>query len=144
MLDFKLTDIRLAAEAQSSEEAIAQAGALLVKNGYIDPQYASSMQDRERLSSTYLGSGIAIPHGLPGDRRLIRATGIVVMQFPSGVLWDKDDYSRLVIGIAARGNEHLDILARLTEILQKSALLKRFTNPREAQEIVEMLTGNVA
>ena len=79
---------------------------LLVRSGCIEPGYAESMLAREQVANTYLGKGIAIPHGLPKDRELIQRTGIAVLQVPDGVAWQPGDTARLVVGIAARSDEH--------------------------------------
>ena len=72
MLDFTVASVRTGAVAKTKEDAIRQVSQLLVENGNIEPGYASSMMEREELDNTYLGNGIAIPHGLPADRGLIR------------------------------------------------------------------------
>ncbi|HSG38248.1 MAG TPA: PTS sugar transporter subunit IIA, partial [Thermoanaerobaculia bacterium] len=87
MLQLEAANIQVGAQAESKEDAIRQVAGLLVRSGYIDPGYADSMLARERVANTYLGKGIAIPHGLPKDRRLIQRTGIAVLQVPGGVAW---------------------------------------------------------
>ena len=80
------------------EEAIRRAAGLLAEHGHIAPEYAESMLGREKVANTYLGSGIAIPHGLLKDRDLIRATGIAVLQVPDGVEWNPGETVHLVVG----------------------------------------------
>ena len=77
-----------------------------MKPGYID-----SMLAREKVANTYLGNGISIPHGLPKDRDLILRTGISVLQVPDGLEWNRGETVYLVVGIAARSDEHIGILA---------------------------------
>jgi phosphocarrier protein FPr len=144
MLEFKVECVRLGARAASKKEAIEQVAELLAANGFIDPRYVASMLARERQANTYLGLGIAIPHGLPGDRDLIQATGIAVVQFPEGVDWQEGERSHLVVGIAARGDEHLEILSRLTGLLQQKDLVERLAGTGDAREIVAALAGSIA
>src|SRR5438309_9374633 len=109
--------IRLQARAADKQEAIRQAGQLLVDSGYIDAGYIASMLGREEVANTYLGNGITIPHGLPKDRDLIKRTGIAVVQVPGGVTWNADEKAQLVVGIAAKSDEHIEVLRRLTRVL---------------------------
>ena len=68
-----------------------------------------------------IGNGIAIPHGLGADRDLIKKTGVSVVQFPDGVEWNPRQTVRIVVGIAAKSDEHLEILAALTDVLDDTA-----------------------
>lgn len=141
MLEFNADCIRLAARADSKLEAIEQVGELLVANGFIDRRYIASMLARESQANTYLGGGIAIPNGLPGDRHLIRATGLAVLQLPDGVPWQDAERGRLVVGIAARGDELQEILPHLTGLLQQGPLLEQLARTGDACEIVAALSG---
>jgi phosphocarrier protein FPr len=114
MLRLDSANVLVGARAESKEDAIRQVAALLVRSGCLAPGYAESMLARERVANTYLGKGVAIPHGMPKDRELIRRTGIAVLQVPAGVPWQPGDTARLVIGIAARSDEHLDICCTTT------------------------------
>src|SRR5512134_3704341 len=122
MLQLQVENILVGARAASKEDAIRQVADLLVRSGYIEPGYADSMLARERVANTYLGKGIAIPHGLPKDRNLIKRTGIAVLQVPDGVSWQPGDTARLVDGIAARSDEHLDVVGNLTGLLYDDEL----------------------
>src|SRR5438874_7671964 len=117
MIELTSANIRLGQRATTKEEAIRAAGRVLVEVGNIAPGYVRSMLGREQQANTYLGNGIAIPHGMPADRDLIRRTGISVVQLPEGVEWNPGERVRLVVGIAARSDEHLQILANLTDVL---------------------------
>ena len=76
MIQLTESDVLLGARAASKEAAIRQVGQLLVQGGYIAPGYVESMLGRELQANTYLGNGIAIPHGMGKDRELIQRTGI--------------------------------------------------------------------
>jgi phosphocarrier protein FPr len=125
-------NIKLDAEIASKTDAIYQVGTILVRNGNIKSSYIRSMIEREEVASTYLGNGIVIPHGLPQDRDLIMQTGLSVLQIPNGLEWNGGEWVRLVIGIAAQSQEHLQILINLTHLLDDAKLVQRLattTNP---------------
>src|SRR5438094_5112189 len=133
--------IRLQARAGDKQEAIRQAGQLLVDSGYIDAGYIASMLGREEVANTYLGNGISIPHGLPKDRDLIKQTGISVVQVPAGVTWNPGETARLIVGIAAKSDEHIEVLRRLTRVLGDQEQVARLTQTTNARDIIEALTG---
>src|SRR5882724_8266828 len=89
--------VRLGATARTPQESIRAVGEVLVAANCIEPGYISSMLSREAQANTYLGRGIAIPHGQPQDRGLIRQTGVAVMQFPSGIEWRADQTVYVVV-----------------------------------------------
>lgn len=117
MLKLEEKMIKMASSASSKEEAILEVGKLLVDGGYIDSGYINSIFAREEISNTYLGNGICIPHGLQENRNLILNTGIAVLQIPNGVEWKDGETAHIVVGIAAKTDEHIQILAQLTTLL---------------------------
>lgn len=139
MLQLETGNIEVGARAGSKEDAIRQVADLLVRSGCIEPGYAESMLARERVANTYLGKGVAIPHGMPKDRELIRSTGIAVLQVPDGVAWQTGETARLVVGIAAKSDEHIEILGNLTGLLDDEALLARLAVTPDPEEIAEAL-----
>ncbi|MCP2014410.1 phosphocarrier protein FPr [Deinococcus sp. HSC-46F16] len=134
--------IRLGATARDKADAITQVAALLSGAGNVHPDYLQGMLAREEQANTYLGSGIAIPHGTPDTRHLIHETGIAVLQLPGGVRWGEGgEPVRLVIGIAAASDEHLSILRRLTRVLGDEALVERLATTADPADLQEALTG---
>ncbi|MBO1075319.1 phosphoenolpyruvate--protein phosphotransferase [Roseomonas marmotae] len=131
--------IRLNASPPDKESAIRQAAELLVQTGAIQPGYAESMLRREGEADTFLGNGIAIPHGQRGDRGLIARTGIAVLQVPAGVRWNGDDVAHLVVAIAAQGDEHIAVLRRLTEVLGDEELARHLAKTSDTQDILRAL-----
>ncbi|MBL8659302.1 MAG: phosphoenolpyruvate--protein phosphotransferase [Rhodospirillales bacterium] len=125
-------------------EAIRQVGQLLVDGGNIEPGYIASMLAREKIANTFLGNGIAIPHGIPKDRGLIRRTGVAVLQVPGGVEWNQGEKVHLVVGIAAMSDEHLEILANLTDVLSEPEEAQRLATTADAGEIASRLSGRGA
>ncbi|MDN7809045.1 phosphoenolpyruvate--protein phosphotransferase [Burkholderia gladioli] len=134
--------VRLAARAASRHDAIDQAGALLVEAGVIEPAYVASLHGREQVSNTYLGHGVAIPHGLQEDRHLIRRTGVAVLQLPDGVEWRDGERARLVVAIAAQSDQHIVLLQRLTRLIGDPARLAQLLATRDPLAIVNVLDGD--
>ncbi|HEY3330419.1 MAG TPA: phosphoenolpyruvate--protein phosphotransferase [Capsulimonadaceae bacterium] len=143
MLTITKQEIELNAHVSSKEEAIRAVGAILVNAGYIDPAYIESMLGRETQANTFLGCGVAIPHGMPKDRGLIHKTGVAVLQVPSGVTWSGTDKATLVVGIAAQSDEHLQILANLTGVLGDPKLAARLSETGNVDDIIHTLMNGV-
>ena len=131
--------IRLGASPGDKEAAIRQAAQLLVDTRAIEVGYADSMLRREGEADTFLGNGIAIPHGQRGDRGMIAQTGIAVLQVPGGVRWNGDDVAHLVVAIAAQGDEHIAVLRRLTEVLGEEQLARHLATTTDPAEILRAL-----
>lgn len=110
------SSIRLDANASGRDDAIRQAGAALVEAGAVDPSYVDAMLARENTVSTYVGEGVAIPHGTLAGKDAVTHDAIVVLRFPDGVDWDGNDV-RVAVGIAAKGNGHIALLSQLATVL---------------------------
>jgi PTS system mannitol-specific IIA component/phosphocarrier protein FPr len=127
--------IRLAQHADDKWDALRQSGALLEELGAIDPGYAAAILEREGQISTYMGEGVAIPHGTDQARALVRRTALGFLQYPDGVDWDGETVY-LCIPIAASGDEHVGVLSALAEVLVDGDSAARL---REATDIDEVL-----
>ncbi len=125
--------------SESKEDAILRAGHLLEASGYVDPGYAESMLEREKIVSTYIGRGLAIPHGTSETKALVRVSGIVILQYPDGVDFGEEK-AHLVIGIAGVGDAHLDILAKIASALDDEEILERLSVTDNPDEIFNQLT----
>ena len=123
----------------SKEEAIRAAGQLLVAQGCVDTDYVDAMVERENRVSTYMGMGIAIPHGTSEAKGTVKKTGIVLLQYPEGVDFGKEK-AQLVIGIAGIGDEHLDLLSNICTILEDEATLEKMKKTNDVQWILDMLS----
>lgn len=119
----------------SKEEAIVMAGKKLVENGYVNENYIEAMLEREKLMTTFMGMGVAIPHGVNEAKKEILASGIVILQFPEGVDFDGEK-AHLIIGIAGVGNEHLEILSNIAVVLDDE-LTDRLKDSNSKAEIME-------
>ncbi len=133
--------IRLGARPADKQAAIAEAAQLLLAGGCAEAGYGESMLKREAVANTFLGAGVAIPHGTVEDRHLVRRDGIAVLQIPEGLEWNPGQRVRLVVGIAARSDGHIAILRRLTRLIQDEALLERLGTTQDAEEIARALLG---
>lgn len=132
--------ISLQASATDRSDAIRQAGDLLVKSGCVLPEYVDGMLKRETTMSTYLGSGVAIPHGVYENRDHVLQTGISALQIPQGVEWDEDgEPVYLVIGIAATGDEHVGVLANLAEAVEDETILNELIHATDPEVILKHL-----
>ncbi|KHN51468.1 PTS mannitol transporter subunit IICBA [Pectobacterium fontis] len=129
--------------ATEKEQAIRFAGEQLVKGGYVEPEYVAAMLEREKLTSTYLGESIAVPHGTIEAKDRVLKTGVVFCQYPEGVRFgdDDDEVARLVIGIAARNNEHIQVITSLTNALDDDAVIERLAHTQDVQEVLDLLSG---
>jgi PTS system mannitol-specific IIA component len=110
--------IRLGAAADDWEAAVREVGSVLVESGAVTDRYVDLMLERERSVSTFVGEGVAIPHGTLAGRELVLRDALCFVQYPAGVDWHGEDV-RLCIGIAARGEGHVPILAQLAELLME-------------------------
>jgi len=133
--------VQLNAAATDRSDAIRKAGDLLVKTNCVTPEYVDGMLKREESMSTYLGSGVAIPHGIYENKDHVLQTGISVLQLPQGVEWDEDGESvHLVIGIAASGDEHVNVLASLAEAVEDEDVLAEMINATDPEVILKHLS----
>ena len=141
MINLDQKSVVLGSTPASKEAAIEAVAAILVNNGCIDPGYIDSMKKRETVANTFLGNGIAIPHGLPEHRQLIHETAIAVLQVPEGVAWNPGESATLVIGIAAKSDEHIEILTNLTRLLDDPVTIAALSAATTADIIIEALSG---
>ncbi|GLR10771.1 bifunctional PTS fructose transporter subunit IIA/HPr protein [Mixta theicola] len=127
--------------ASNKEEAIRQVAAALTAAGNVGEGYVNGMLAREQQTSTYLGNGIAIPHGTTDTRDLVQQTGVQVFQFPQGIAWGVDQTAYVVIGIAARSDEHLALLRQLTHVLSDDDVAAQLRTTDSAEELRSLLMG---
>jgi len=134
--------IRLGATPRDKNEAICQVAALLAENGKVAPEYVEGMFAREAQENTYLGNGVAIPHGTPQSRHLIKETAIAVLQVPGGIDWEdgEGEPAYLIVGIAASDNEHLAVLKRLSTVVGDEEVAERLAKTTDAEDIRRALS----
>lgn len=134
--------IRLAQSADDKSDALRQAGALLVELGAVDPAYAPSMLEREELVSTYVGEGVAIPHGTDAARAFVHRTALGFLQFPDGVSWGPGMDVRVCIPIAASGTEHVKLLSALASVLVDPEQAARLRAATSADDVLAILAAS--
>lgn len=132
-------NILLGLKTEDKDSAIRRAGKLLEETGYVLPGYAEAMIERERLTTTYMGMGLAIPHGTSEAKDKVMASGIVILQYPDGICFAEDEKAYLVIGIAGVGNEHLDILSKIASTLDDEELLNKLFTTTDSNDFYNIL-----
>lgn len=130
--------IRLGLPSTDKETAIRAAGALLAQLGYVDDTYADAMMERESITTTYMGMGVAIPHGTSQKKETVKKSGIVVMQYPEGVDFGGEK-AYLVFGIAGVGDEHLNLLANVCDVLEDEEALQTMKTTSDVEYLLKKL-----
>lgn len=120
------------------EEIIREVGKRMVESGYVNQSYIEGMLLREESFPTFMGNGLAIPHGVEAVKKDIIHSGIVVMTFPKAVDWSGNEV-RIVIGVAGAGAEHLEILSIVAEKMLDEEDALRFANA-DADTIYQILS----
>lgn len=110
----KKENVKIGLKSCTRDEAIHQAGQLLIDSGYVASEYIEAMLEREHIVSTFIGNGVAIPHGVGTSKGLIKKSGLVVLQFPEGIDYNGNT-CHLVIGISGKNNDHIKILSNIAE-----------------------------
>ncbi|MCW8348313.1 fused PTS fructose transporter subunit IIA/HPr protein [Vibrio sp. ZSDZ65] len=143
MLQLNSDNIKLNQSSNDKLNAIKVIAADLTAKGLVQEGYVDGMLNREGQNSTFLGNGIAIPHGTTDTRDLVKTTGVAVHHFPNGVDWGNGNIAYIAIGIAAKSDEHLGILKQLTKVLSADGVEKKLKQAKTEQEIMALLNGEV-
>ena len=126
-------------KSDDKENVIRRVGQMLVDSGYVDQPYVEAMLERESSFSTFMGNGLALPHGVESAKKDIKASGIAVMVFPEGIDWSGNEV-HIVIGIAGVGEEHLQILSTIEEkVLDEEALAELKSG--DVETVYRILSG---
>ncbi|EKA3320599.1 fused PTS fructose transporter subunit IIA/HPr protein [Salmonella enterica] len=141
MFQLSVQDIHPGEQAGNKEEAIRQIAAALAQAGNVAGGYVDGMLAREQQTSTFLGNGIAIPHGTTDTRDQVLKTGVQVFQFPQGVTWGEGQVAYVAIGIAASSDEHLGLLRQLTHVLSDDSVAEQLKSATMAEELRALLMG---
>ncbi|MBY4796894.1 PTS sugar transporter subunit IIA [Collinsella sp. AGMB00827] len=138
-LAISAADVQVGLASLSREDAIRVSGELLVQKGCVDAAYIDAMGARDKLTSVYLGMGVAIPHGTAEAKDSVKKTGVVIQQYPAGIDLDGEK-AYLLVGIAGKGSEHLEVLAAISEVLEDEAVLEKMKTTDDVDWIVRSLT----
>ena len=141
MLELSESNIHLNANAADKQQAIEMVASALVQADNVENGYLQGMLAREQQTSTFLGNGIAIPHGTLDTRSMVKKTGVQVFQFPQGIQWGEGNIAYVVIGIAARSDEHLSLLRQLTHVLSDEDTAAKLAKITDIAEFRAILMG---
>ncbi|WP_078055085.1 PTS sugar transporter subunit IIA [Erysipelothrix larvae] len=139
-MEITFQDIELNMAFQTKEDSIRYAGRKLVERGYVVEPYIETMIQRDILTTTYIGNGVAIPHGTDEARDFILKSGIVVLQVPQGIEYN-GECATVIFGIAGKNNTHMDILSQIAIVCSNEDNVKRITNAESKEEIIQILNG---
>ncbi len=134
------TEIILNQPTVHKDEAIKKCGELLCNAGYISAEYVEGMLKRDNSFSTAIGNLIAIPHGEKDYAKYIKKTGLCVITYPDGIDWNGTEV-KLVIGIAALGEEHLEILENIVDVLEEEEDVIKLVEAADTDKIIAMFAG---
>ncbi len=134
---FNKNNLVLGLESVSKEEAIKRVGEILAKEGYVKEEYIQAMLEREEIVSTYIGMGVAIPHGVGEAKKEVKKSGIAVLQYPNGIKFG-DEVAYLVVGIAGVGDEHLTILSNIAMSLEDEGLVEKLRKTYDVNDILKV------
>lgn len=131
-------NIRLNETINSKEEAVREVGGILLSQGYVEEAYIDTMMEREEITSTYMGNYVAIPHGTEDAKKSVKETGIAIITAPEGVDFGDGNIVKLIIGIAGKGNEHLDILSKIAIVCSEEENIDRILEASSKEEIISI------
>ncbi|MCS7458613.1 PTS sugar transporter subunit IIA [Paenibacillus doosanensis] len=135
--------VRLNVKVEDKYEAIRLAGQLLVDAGHAELPYIEKMIEREQTLSTYMGGGLAIPHGTQDSKQFIRSTGLSILQIPEGVDFGEGEKAYLLVGIAADGDDHLEILTNVAMICSDDDNLEGILKASTAEELLAIFESGM-
>ncbi len=135
-----LSSIVLNGSARTAAQAIDEAGELLVAAGAVEPAYVSAMHEREKSVSTFMGNGLAIPHGTNEAKSAIRRTGISFVRYPEPIDWNGKP-AEFVVGIAGAGNDHMALLTRIAHVFLDKDRVAQLRSAGSAEEIQAVLNA---
>ncbi|AMY06586.1 PTS mannitol transporter subunit IIA [Staphylococcus condimenti] len=131
---FSNENIFLNQSFEDQNAAIEKAGQALVDAGAVTEDYIQAMKDREAVVSTFMGNGLAIPHGTDEAKNAVLQSGLTLLQIPEGVQWG-DDVAKVVVGIAGKDGEHLDLLSKIAITFSEEENVDRIVNAKSPEEI---------
>lgn len=135
-----LDQVKVPGQARSKDDAIREAGAILVQTGAVDPEYVDAMFEREKSVSTFMGNGLAIPHGTNESKSTIRRSALSVVKYDPPIDWDGNE-ARFVVGIAGHEGGHLEILGKVAVVFADSDQVDALVATSSAQEVFAILNA---
>lgn len=133
----KKENILLNEKVATKEEAVKKAGQMLVDQGAVEAAYIDSMLEREKVVSTFMGNGLAIPHGTDEGKSSIIKSGLALVQVPDGVDFDGNE-AKVILGIAGKDGEHLDMLQKIAVLFSEEENADKVIHSTSADEIIAL------
>ncbi|AXI10535.1 PTS mannitol transporter subunit IIA [Oceanobacillus zhaokaii] len=131
-------NIQLNVSLNNKEEAIRYTGGILVDNGYVNASYVDKMLEREELTSTFMGNNVAIPHGTEDAKDQVIETGLSVVTVPDGVDFGDENIVKILIGIAGKGDDHLEVLSNIAIVLSEEENIQKIVDATSKEEIIRI------
>jgi len=135
-----LSQVKVPGTARSKDDAIREAGAILVDAGAVTPDYIDAMFEREKSVSTYMGNYLAIPHGTNESKGTIKRSALSVIRYDPPIDWDGNEV-RFAVGIAGVNNGHLEILGKIAVVFSDTAEVDRLLAAGSAEEVYDLLNA---
>ena len=135
-----LSQVKVPGTARSKDDAIREAGGILVDAGAVTPDYIDSMFEREKSVSTYMGNYLAIPHGTNESKETIKRSALSVIRYDPPIDWDGNEV-RFAMGIAGYEGGHMDILSRVAILFSDTDEVDKLIAARSAEELFELLNA---
>lgn len=133
----------LDAKAATKNEAIELTGRLLVEAGHVDEGYIQSMIEREEMQTTFMGFGVAIPHGTNEGKKHVKSTGLSIVRLSEGVDFGDGNEVTFLIGIAAVGDEHMDLIQNIALVICEEENVEKLMQVQTKEEIIAMFEGGM-
>lgn len=124
----------------TKEEALKDVGSYMAELGYVKPNYTSYILEREKQSTTYLGNYVAIPHGTVEGKQEIEKTGIVIFQYPEGIDFGNGNIAYFLIGIAAKSNEHIEIISHLSDVIEDEEEVLKLKEEKDIEKLYKIFS----
>lgn len=139
MIKVTADEITLGCKADTRAEALLIASGELIRRGLVKSDFTQALLNRENETSTWIGGGVAMPHAARKNVDTVLNTGYHFLQFPDGVKWERGRVAFLVVVIAAKLNEHLDVLSGLAELLDDEMQASLLSNCKTVEEFISIL-----
>ncbi|HSE10768.1 MAG TPA: PTS mannitol transporter subunit IICBA [Nocardioidaceae bacterium] len=136
------TSVVLSGSARNRDDAITEAGRLLVEAGAVDPAYVDAMHERERSVSTAMGSLLAIPHGTNEAKDTVHRTALSFVRYDDELDWSGKPV-KFVVGIAGAGKDHLPMLGQIARVFSDPDKVAQLEGAQTAEE-VQAIVGQVS
>lgn len=124
----------------TKDEALKEVGNYMAELGYVKPGYIDYILEREKQSTTYLGNYVAIPHGTVEGKQEIQKTGIVIFQYPNGIDFGNGNIAYFLIGIAAKSNEHIEIISHLSDVIEDEEEVLKLKEEKDIEKLYKIFS----